>query len=599
MIRQNRAKALKFDRILILLIVLFSSAVFGQNTLTFPSMNTPFSENGHTFTVSGVGYLWNADYRSAPYCAVSNSTNGNIIITKTVGPNPFQLNNLWLKGQSWATMEIIGYNGSTQLYSSGTFNPSDSYRQETFTNWTGINKIEIKVYGNGYFSVDDISYTVENVAPSNISLSNNIIGDGSASGTLVGVLSTTDSEDTGPHTYSFAAGGVDNASFQISGDELRTNFTADYSLQSEYNIKIRTTDSGSLYFEKDLAVSIQPSGIVWNGPTITFTKNDYADCTLEENQDRLTDQTWITRDDYEGLFNAYSESFFNYVDSPTNTEWAYGTTADYLSLTYQPWIDWHGWNPPGTVGQDAVLHLINENIYIDIKFISWTEGGAGGGFSYQRSTPPVVEPDPILWTGPTITFTKNDYADWTLPENQDRLTDSTWIARKDIQGLFNAYSDSGYDTYTPSNTEWSYGTIAGYDTLTYQPWVNWAENNPAGTIGRNAVLHLIDENIFIDIKFTSYTGGASGGGFSYERSTPEGYQYTIPENVSVSSDSLNVNINWDAVWGAAGYNIYTSSDPYGTYTIHDYTVNNYYSEPFDQNMVFYYIKAVYSQEVKK
>ena len=27
-----------------------------------------------------------------------------------------------------------------------------------------------------------------------------------------------------------------------------------------------------------------------------------------------------------------------------------------------------------------------------------------------------------IWTGPTITFEKPDYADWTLPENQDRIT---------------------------------------------------------------------------------------------------------------------------------------------------------------------------------
>jgi hypothetical protein len=36
-------------------------------------------------------------------------------------------------------------------------------------------------------------------------------------------------------------------------------------------------------------------------------------------------------------------------------------------------------------GQDLVLHLITENIYMDIKFTSW-KSGKGGGFSYERST---------------------------------------------------------------------------------------------------------------------------------------------------------------------------------------------------------------------
>ena len=75
--------------------------------------------------------------------------------------------------------------------------------------------------------------------------------------------------------------------------------------------------------------------------------------------------------------------------SPAGTEWAYGTTASYASLTYKDWETWtggQGGGPPSTVGQNAVLHLLSGNIYIDIKFTSW--GGSGGGFAYVRSTPP-------------------------------------------------------------------------------------------------------------------------------------------------------------------------------------------------------------------
>ena len=34
-------------------------------------------------------------------------------------------------------------------------------------------------------------------------------------------------------------------------------------------------------------------------------------------------------------------------------------------------------------------------------------------------------------------FTKQDSADWTLPENQDRITSSIWITRKHNQSIFN------------------------------------------------------------------------------------------------------------------------------------------------------------------
>ena len=47
----------------------------------------------------------------------------------------------------------------------------------------------------------------------------------------------------------------------------------------------------------------------------------------------------------------------------------------------------HRTGPPSTVGQNAVLHLLNSNIYIDIKFTSW--GATGGAFSYVRSSPPL------------------------------------------------------------------------------------------------------------------------------------------------------------------------------------------------------------------
>ena len=48
-------------------------------------------------------------------------------------------------------------------------------------------------------------------------------------------------------------------------------------------------------------------------------------------------------------------------------------------------MTWHGKCPPCAVGKDAVLHLISEDIYIDIKITSWVSGQ--GSFSYQRSTP--------------------------------------------------------------------------------------------------------------------------------------------------------------------------------------------------------------------
>ena len=146
-----------------------------------------------------------------------------------------------------------------------------------------------------------------------------------------------------------------------------------------------------------LAAAAAHAATIWGGPKITFTKPSGADITQPANQDRLTPKVWLTRGDSMGLFNVATEMAYD-NPSPADTEWAYGTTASFATLTYKPWADWHGKNPPSAIDQEAVLHLISDDIYIDIRMTAWSERG-GGGFAYVRSTPggstpasiPVVE----------------------------------------------------------------------------------------------------------------------------------------------------------------------------------------------------------------
>jgi hypothetical protein len=137
-----------------------------------------------------------------------------------------------------------------------------------------------------------------------------------------------------------------------------------------------------------ILASIGYAQTIWTGPTITFTKADGADWTQAANQDRITSNVWLTRQNNQGIFNIVSESSYTSSFSPDVTEWAFGTSADISTLTFDNWEDTIGGNPPSMVNQDMVLHLIADDIYIDIKFLSWAEGRSGGqgGFSYERST---------------------------------------------------------------------------------------------------------------------------------------------------------------------------------------------------------------------
>jgi len=134
------------------------------------------------------------------------------------------------------------------------------------------------------------------------------------------------------------------------------------------------------------------SQTIWIGATETFTKSSGADSSLEANQDRLTNNVWLTRANSGGLFNAVIDTNGNGAASPTNvkpsdTEWAVGTTTNYNTLTYSTLSALFGGNFTNIVnGQDLVLHLITDDIYIDIKFTGWQTQGGGGGFSYERSS---------------------------------------------------------------------------------------------------------------------------------------------------------------------------------------------------------------------
>ena len=128
---------------------------------------------------------------------------------------------------------------------------------------------------------------------------------------------------------------------------------------------------------------------VWHGPKLVFAKGDGTDPGQAGNQDRLTATVWLTRGSSQGLYNVARESSFTHSVSPADTEWATGTTASYQTLNYSDWESWARGlgKPPATVGVDAVLHLKTDDIYLDIKFLTWSQRPASGdGFAYERST---------------------------------------------------------------------------------------------------------------------------------------------------------------------------------------------------------------------
>ncbi len=126
--------------------------------------------------------------------------------------------------------------------------------------------------------------------------------------------------------------------------------------------------------------------VFWRGSTITFNKSNGANPNLEENQDRIRENVWITRGNTGGqIFNIAINNSADKTESPVGTEWAIGTLDELESLTFDYFRNAIS-RPRAVVGKNLVLHLIEDDIYINVKFTSWSQGKRGG-FSYERSTP--------------------------------------------------------------------------------------------------------------------------------------------------------------------------------------------------------------------
>ncbi|MEM6964456.1 MAG: hypothetical protein AAF573_06800 [Bacteroidota bacterium] len=127
--------------------------------------------------------------------------------------------------------------------------------------------------------------------------------------------------------------------------------------------------------------------------------------------------------------------------------------------------------------------------------------------------------DTTIWSGPTITFEKPDGAD---PENilsQDRLNDDVWITRSSEGGqIFNIVTESEADkNASPAGTLWALGNTSNLTDLNFSQF-RATVTRPKQVVGKELVLLLVDENVAIDIMFTSWSQSRAGG-FAYERSS--------------------------------------------------------------------------------
>ena len=125
---------------------------------------------------------------------------------------------------------------------------------------------------------------------------------------------------------------------------------------------------------------------IWKGDILLFEKIDGSDPSDISNQDRITDNVWITRDNDGGqIYNIAKENSSVKNKSPVGTEWAIGDPDQIENLKFKSFRSAVG-KPQDVAGKDLVMYLLEDDIYLSVKFKSWSQGQKGG-FSYERSTP--------------------------------------------------------------------------------------------------------------------------------------------------------------------------------------------------------------------
>ena len=297
---------------------------------------------------------------------------------------------------------------------------------------------------------------------------------------------------------------------------------------------------------------ISQAQTIWTGPMTTFTKSNDADWTLEANQDRITDNVWITRANNQSIFNISDNTDTSSGNcsgsSPLDTEWAFGTIADGINtLTFGTFLGTSFANcaPPSVVNQNAVLHLITDDIYIDIKFLFWTSGGNGGGFSYMRSTPEGSGDAGILLNG-VVSAESNQIKNVAEPTDAQDAATKNYVDNAGIQGPQGIQGVAGADGTNGSD---------GADGADGKGIASTTDNND-GTF----TITYTDNTTFTTSDFTGPTGATGPQGAT-------GAAGTNGTNGSDGSDGANGS---DGVDGKGISSTVDNGD--GTFTI-TYTDN--------------------------
>ncbi len=225
------------------------SDVTGANFALANAGDNLFAYLGTTAPTSATDPAWIAAFATNSF--VSSGATSNLTLLPSVfttGDNAFALG-LTTSAQNGVMTTPANVSGTPAQIRSVI---------NTLSNWTiyAGTTAAPTIPGNVVFTVG--TGTETNNAPTALTLSSTSIAENAGANATVGTFTTTDPDSGNTFTYSLVtgSGSTDNASFNISGNTLRATASFDFETKNVYNIRVRTTDQGGLFFEQTFTINV-------------------------------------------------------------------------------------------------------------------------------------------------------------------------------------------------------------------------------------------------------------------------------------------------------------------------------------------------------
>jgi len=172
-----------------------------------------------------------------------------------------------------------------------------------------------------------------NSDPTDITIASSSVDENEPAGTTVGSLSTTDPDAGDTHTYSLVSGtgDDDNVSFSVSGSNLLTAASFNYESKSNYTVRVRTTDQGSLSYEEALPLTI--TDVLEPPPEFDGVTIDGTDAILQWSS--IANHTYILHDST-SLTTGFAERATGILATPpmnTYTDALNGVSVKFWQVT--------------------------------------------------------------------------------------------------------------------------------------------------------------------------------------------------------------------------------------------------------------------------